>query len=103
MKTGLITFYRPERMESVLRIMAIEKTVETLGGDCEVISYHPDSQLAQPARKRREKGPSGAAQPGPRVSGHCFSSLAELQSAELPYDLLLVSGPVWDGEKQDPA
>lgn len=103
MKTGLITFYRPERMESVLRIMAIEKTVETLGGDCEVISYHPDSQPAQPARKRREKGPSGAAQPGPRVSGHCFSSLAELQSAELPYDLLLVSGPVWDGEKQDPA
>ena len=89
-------------MESVLRAIAMEKTVETLGGDCEVISYHPDSQAAQPARKQRGKSASGASQVGPRVSGHCFASLAELQSAELPYDLLLVSGPVWDAEKQDP-
>ena len=101
MKAGLITFYRPERMESVLRTMAIEKTVEALGGDCEVISYQPDDQPVQPARKQRGKGAS-AVQAGPRVSGHCFSSLEELRSAELPYDLLLVSGPVWDAEKRDP-
>ena len=102
MKTGLITFYRPERMESVLRTIAIEKKAETLGGDCEVISYHPGEQPAQPARKQRGKSASGDSQAGPHVSGHCFSSLAELQSAELPYDLLLVSGPVWAAEKQDP-
>ena len=60
MKTGLITFYRPERMESVLRTIAIEKKVEMLGGDCEVISYHPDGQPAQPARKQRGKDPSVA-------------------------------------------
>ena len=102
MKTGLITFYRPERMESVLRTIAIEKKVEMLGGDCEVISYHPDGQPAQPARKQRGKDPSVASRVAPRVSGHCFSSLAELQSTELPYDLLLVSGPVWAAEKQDP-
>ena len=102
MKTGLITFCRPERMESVLRIIAIEKKVEMLGGDCEVISYCPNVQSAQPARKQRGKSPSVASRVGPRVSGHCFSSLEELRSAELPYDLLLVSGPVWAAEKQDP-
>ena len=74
MKTGLITFCRPERMESVLRIIAIEKKVEMLGGDCEVISYCPNVQSAQPARKQRGKTPSGASRVGPRVSGHCFSS-----------------------------
>ena len=68
-------------MESVLRTMAIEKAVELLGGDCEVISYHPDDQPARPARRQRGKGAS-AAQGGPRVSGHCFSSLEELRSAE---------------------
>ena len=76
LKTGSITFYCPERMESVLRAIAMEKTVETLGGDCEVISYHPDGQPAQPARKQRGKNPSVASQVAPRVSGHCFSSLA---------------------------
>ena len=102
MKTGLITIYQPEQTGSVLRTMALEKAVEALGGTCEIITYRPGGQAAQPVRKQRGKSPSGAAQAGPRASVHCFSSLEELRSAELPYDLLLVSGPVWAGEKRDP-
>lgn len=101
MKTGLITFYQPERLESVLRAMALEWVVENLGGACEIVSYRPDGQPVQPARKRQGKE-RAAVRPGPKVSGHCFASLEELQSAELPYDLLLISGPVWGGGKQDP-
>lgn len=92
MKAGLITFCEMNRPESVLRTTALERILETAGVSCEVISYRTDSQPGQ-TRQLRERG--GAPQ-WPKISGHCFASLEELKSAELPYDLLLVSGSVWD-------
>ena len=105
MKAGLVTFYNTDQSGPLLRAAALERAAEALGVSCEIIAYQPDVQAVQPPRRR--KNASGGSPVGPRISGHCFSSLEELQSAELPYDVILASGPVWDsgafpGGKQDP-
>ena len=104
MKAGLVTFYNTNQSGPLLRAAALERAAEALGVSCEIIAYQPDGQSVQSPRR---KNTSGGSRTGPRISGHCFSSLEELQSAELPYDVILVSGPVWDprafpGGKQDP-
>ena len=104
MKAGLVTFYNTNQSGPLLRAAALERAAEALGVSCEIIAYQPDGQSVQSPRR---KNTSGGSRTGPRISGHCFSSLEELQSAELPYDVILASGPVWDprafpGGKQDP-
>ena len=94
MKAGLITFYQMDQAGTLLSAAALEHAVEALGTDCEIINYHPGEQSAQSGHGRQSREKPGAAAVGLRVSGHCFASLEELQSAELPYDVLLASGPV---------
>ena len=102
MKAGLITFYQMDQAGTLLSAAALEHAVDALGTDCEIINYHPGEQSAQSGHGRQSREKPGAAAVGLRVSGHCFASLEELQSAELPYDVLLASGPVWAGGKRDP-
>lgn len=74
----------------------MQRAVEALGGECELIDYHPKGDApaprAVPRRRRQgaERERCGAfARRWIRVSAHRFESLEELRSAELPYDLLL--------------
>ena len=102
MKAGLLTFCQTNQTGTLLSAAALEHAAEALGADCEIVNYRPGGQPAQSGHGRQSREKAGHPLPGLRISGHCFSSLEELRSAELPYDVLLASGPVWAGEKQDP-
>ena len=79
MKAGLVTFYNTNQSGPLLRAAALERAAEALGVSCEIIAYQPDGQSVQSPRR---KNTSGGSRTGPRISGHCFSSLEELQSAD---------------------
>lgn len=108
LKTGLIASYDLCRPADLLRAAALQRAVETLGGECELIDYRPaKGGGAQPAcagsrrRERRDKPQGNFAGQHLRMSAHRFESLEELRAAELPYGLLLCGGQ--RGGAPDPA
>lgn len=100
MKIGLLTRFRPDGYGPPLQAAALSLVTE----NCELIDYTPESppeKLSKEQRIQRERCGRFLRGLLP-VSGHRFENLAELQSAELPYDLLLCMGRQGSGPL-DPA
>ncbi len=117
MKTGLVTFYHIHHYGALLQAAATERAVEMLGGQCEIIDYYVNQDnalfrkptglgsaahdahtaLHYAALKNRYQRFEQFAQDHLRISGHRFGSRAELESAELPYDVILAgSDQIWN-------
>ena len=117
MKTGLVTFYHIHHYGALLQAAATERAVESLGSDCEIIDYYVNQDNAlfrkptgvgsaaadahtalhyKPLKTRYERF-ERFSRDHLRISGHRFESLAELESAELPYDVILSgSDQIWN-------
>ena len=117
MKTGLVTFYHIHHYGALLQAAATLRTVESLGGTCEIIDYYvnqsndlfrastglgsaaADAHTAlhyKPLKIRRDRFEDFSRR-WLRISPHRFESFEELRSAELPYDLILSgSDQIWN-------
>ncbi len=117
MKTGLVTFYHIHHYGALLQAAATQRSVEALGGECEILDYYVNQNNAL---FRKPTGVGSAAADvhtalhyGPlkarydrfekfsrehlRISGHRYESLEELSAAELPYDVILSgSDQIWN-------
>ena len=117
MKTGLLTFYHIHHYGAVLQAYATERAMEALGSPCEIIDYYvnQDNALfrrptslgsaAHDAHTALHYGPlkeryqrfEAFSRDHLRISQRRYRSFAELQAAELPYDVLLSgSDQIWN-------
>lgn len=117
MKTGLVTFYHIHHYGALLQAAATEQAVNFLGAECEIIDYFVNQNNGL-FRAPTGLGPAAAdahtalhykglktryerferfSREHLRISAHRFENYQELQSAELPYDLLLSgSDQIWN-------
>ena len=117
MRIGLVTFYHIHHYGAALQAAATERTVEALGHECEIIDYYVNQNNAL---FRRPTGPAAAAadahtalhyralktrsrrfeqfaQAHLRITPCRYRHLAELERADLPYDVILSgSDQIWN-------
>ena len=117
MNIGLVTFYHIHHYGAALQAAATERAVESLGHECEIIHYYVNQNnalflpptglgstahdahtaLHYPALKARYERFEQFSRDHLRISAHRYGSFAELQRAQLPYDLLLSgSDQIWN-------
>ena len=117
MKTGLVTFYHIHHYGAALQAAAMERAVETLGHECEIIDYFVNQDnalfrrptglgsaaadahtaLHYQALKTRYERFEQFSRDHLRISAHRYLSAAELRQAQLPYDAILSgSDQIWN-------
>lgn len=117
MKAGLVTFYHIHHYGALLQAAATQRAVESLGAECEIIDYYvnQDNALFQrptglgsaahdvhtalhykPLDQRYQRFEQFA-QDHLRISSHHYVQRVELETADLPYDLILSgSDQIWN-------